>query len=235
MKTLVIFDIDGTLLHSNKVDSETFAETYESQFGQAFPTIDWRNYPHVTDHTIFNEVIQQHFARPATALDIERQQSHFVAQLQHKRSVMPEAFQEVPGAVDTVNHLLNTEQYVVGIATGGWQAPAQIKLRHLGFPIEQFYASYADNKVTREDILNESISLAKAVHPDIDRMVYIGDAIWDVKTTRNMGLNFVGVRLGGDLETLQEAGAQQVIQDYRDRSRFLESLQVAEPPSITAS
>jgi phosphoglycolate phosphatase-like HAD superfamily hydrolase len=230
MKTLVIFDIDGTLLHSNKVDSETFAETYESQFGQPFPSIDWRNYPHVTDHTIFNEVIRQHFDRPASAADIDRQQSHFVAQLCRKRELMPEVFREVPGAVSTVNNLLNLKEYVVGIATGGWRAPAQIKLKHLGFPIQEFYASYADNKITREDILKESIELARAAHPDIQRTVYIGDAIWDVTTTRNMGLNFIGVRLRGDYETLEQVGARQVIQDYQDQDYFLRLLKTAVPP-----
>lgn len=230
MKTLVIFDIDGTLLYSNKVDSEAFAETYEEQFGLPFPSIDWRKYPHVTDHTIFNEVIKQHFSRPATIDDISRQRDHFVANLVQRRAKTPEAFKEVPGAVAMVHHLLQTDGYEIGIATGGWMAPAQIKLNHLGFPIDQFYASYADNKVTREDILNESIHKARAQHQDISRIVYIGDAIWDVKTTRNMDLNFIGVRLKGDHGILQEAGAEHVIQDFQDQQRFLDLLTEAVPP-----
>ncbi len=230
MKTLVVFDIDGTLLYSNKVDSEAFAETYEAQFGRPFPTIDWRKYPHVTDHTIFNEVIKQHFDRPATAEDISRQRDNFVANLIERRKHTPEAFKEVPGAVEMVNHLLGTDGYEVGIATGGWMAPAQIKLNHLGFPIDRFYASYADNKVTREDIVNESIHKARGQHQDISRIVYIGDAIWDVKTTRNMDLNFIGVRLKGDHGVLQEAGAQHVIQDFQDQQQFLNLLSAAVPP-----
>ena len=53
MKTLIIFDIDGTLVYSNKVDSKCFSETYQQIYGEPFPSIDWRVYPHVTDHTIF--------------------------------------------------------------------------------------------------------------------------------------------------------------------------------------
>jgi len=51
-KTLVIFDIDGTLLYSNKVDSQCFADTYEELYSEPFPTIDWTKFPHVTDDTI---------------------------------------------------------------------------------------------------------------------------------------------------------------------------------------
>jgi len=230
MKTLVIFDIDGTLLHSNKIDSQCFAETYEVQFGKAFPTIDWTKYPHVTDHTIFGEVIKQHFGRAATIEDIQKQQTHFVNLLEEKRQSSPEAFMEVPGAIQAVRSLQEDSDYLVGIATGGWQAPAQVKLKHLNFPMDDCFDSYADNKVTREDILSESIEKARAVHADIERIVYVGDAIWDVKTTRNMGLNFIGLRLRGDFTVLQSAGANIVLKDYLDYNFFLESIQIAEPP-----
>ncbi len=232
-KTLIIFDIDGTLLYSNKVDSECFAAVYESQFGKPFPTIDWRQYPHVTDHTIFNTVIQNQFGRMATLEDIQKQRFHFVELLLKKRVETPEAFMEVPGARAAVRKLLIDENFVLGIATGGWRKPAMVKLEHLGFPIEQIYASFADDKLTREDILNESIQNARAVHQDISRVVYIGDAIWDVKTTRNMGLDFVGIRLENDFDVLKEAGAKIVIQDYRDYEFFLESVELAKVPSTS--
>lgn len=230
MKTLVIFDIDGTLLHSNKVDSICFSETYEAQFGQPFPTIDWRAFAHVTDHTIFNAVIEKHFARPATAEDIEKQRSHFVNRLQEKRKVAPQEFMEVAGAVAAVKRLQDDPEYLIGIATGGWEAPAKVKLQHIGFPMDGCFDSYADNKITREDILSEAIAKARAAHGDIGRMVYVGDAVWDVKTTRNMALNFIGLRLRGDFEVLRDQGAETLIQNYQDYDRFVEAIKSAEPP-----
>jgi phosphoglycolate phosphatase-like HAD superfamily hydrolase len=229
-KTLIIFDIDGTLLYSNKVDSECFAQTYEAQFGKPFPTIDWREYPHVTDHTIFNTVIEQHFGRSATPEDIERQQHHFVALLKQRRGEAPDEFREVPGAKSAVSRLLGNRKFAVGIATGGWRKPALLKLNHLGFPVAQFHASFADDKFTREDILSESIDKARSEHADIKRIVYIGDAVWDVQTTRNMHLDFVGVRLRGDLEVLKKEGAGTVVQNFVDYNLFLESIRNAKPP-----
>lgn len=229
-KTLVIFDIDGTLLHSNKIDSECFAETYQVQFGKTFPTIDWSKYPHVTDHVIFNTVIKQHFGRAANERDINRQQTHFVNLLKKKRLESPEDFAEVPGAVDAVNRLLTDNRYLLGIATGGWKAPASVKLNHLGFPIERFYDSYADDKESREAILAESLQKAKVDHPDIEHVVYVGDAIWDVQTTRNMQMNFLGIRHRGDIEFLRKAGAETVLQNFRNYGYFEELLHQAKPP-----
>jgi len=61
MKTLLLFDIDGTLLFSNKADSRCFANSYEAVFGRRFPTIDWTKFPEVTDHVIFRTAFQDHF------------------------------------------------------------------------------------------------------------------------------------------------------------------------------
>jgi len=49
---LIIFDVDGTLVFSEKLDSRCFAATYQEVYRIPFPTIDWRKYPHVSDTTI---------------------------------------------------------------------------------------------------------------------------------------------------------------------------------------
>ncbi len=226
--TLVIFDIDGTLLHSNRVDSECFAEAYAACFGREFPTIDWHQYPHVTDTTIFDTVIRQHFNRPANPDDIQRQQDYFVQLLQDRRAAAPHDFREVPAARRTVLDLLNHPGYQVGIATGGWRRPAMLKLRHVDIPTEAMFMNFADGCITREAII-EGV-FAQYPDPLPPRIVYVGDALWDVKTTRRMQLNFVGIRLRGDVETLQTAGASHVLQDYRDFAAFERALAEATPP-----
>ncbi len=229
-KIFLLFDVDGTLVHSNKVDSECFATVYENIYGLPFPSIDWRNYPHVTDHTIFGTVIEQHFKRVAEAEEMEIFQEQFVNLLEQKRRVSPEKFMEVPGARETMDRLLADERFELGIATGGWERPARLKLRHVGIPVERMIVSAADNQVTREDILQRAIDVATAKQEQLQRTVYIGDAIWDVHTTRNMGLDFVGLRLQGDFASLTSVGAQTVIQDYKNYEVFLDAVAQANPP-----
>ncbi len=233
-KTLIIFDVDGTLVFSNKIDSQCFAETYETIYRKKFPSIDWRRYPHVTDHTIFNAVIQEHFNRKPDQEEIDYFQDHFVGLLEQDRKKRPEEFLPVPRARETVLHLLAEEEYAVGIGTGGWRRPACLKLQHVGIPVEPLFLSAADGKETREDITQDAIRQAEAVHQSFDRIVYVGDAVWDVKTTRNLSLNFIGIRREGDLEVLQQAGATTVLQDFSDQDQFLEAVHSATPPKFTA-
>ena len=230
VRTLVIFDIDGTLLYSNKIDSQCFADTYQRRYQRPFPTIDWTHFPHVVDTTIFATVIRDQFGREPEEAEVIDFQEEFVALLEEKRRLNPGDFQEVPKAKDCIEQLLVNPQYRVGIATGGWQRPAMVKLRHVGIPTAPLLISCADGKVSREEILQEVIDGANKEPGEIERIVYIGDAIWDVQTTRNMQLPFIGLRREGDHQHLLEAGAQAVLSDYRDYDQFLKLIAEVETP-----
>ena len=221
---LIIFDVDGTLVFSEKLDSRCFATTYQQVYGLPFPTIDWRKYPHVSDTTIFKTVIQEHFNRAATEEEEESFRQKFTANIVENRKKTPTEFKEVPFAKQTIDRLLADDRFVVGVATGGWKAPAIIKLNFVNIPTAPLIITGADGKVTRDDITNETIANAKKQYDNIKRIVYVGDAIWDVKTTKNMGLPLIGIRRKGDLEFLSDLGVGCVLKDYEDYDAFLEGV-----------
>jgi len=225
MKTLIIFDIDGTLLHSNKIDSLIFKKVFFKTFGFKLPSIDWRDYPHCTDTSIVGSLFDRRGEVRPSAEAMEAFKDEYVQELEKGRREEPTDFMEVVGASDTVRRLLADDRYEVGIATGGFRKPAQVKLQHIGIDHTPLYDAYADGNESREDILNEAI--AKTTHLPINRTVYIGDAIWDVTTTRNMNLPFIGMRIQGDIEVLQREGAHHVLADYRNYDEFLDIVEQA--------
>ncbi len=228
--TLLIFDIDGTLVYSERRDSHCFAATYERLYGKVFPGIDWSGYPHVTDTTIFSTVIERHFRRLPTEEEVFLFQEEYVRLLTEKRRLDPLHSREVPGARAAMERLLADERYALGIATGGWQRPAHLKLRHVGIPSERLPLQGADGRHTREDIIRALLEQVQCLYPEIDRIVYIGDAVWDVRTTRNLNMAFVGLRWQGDTHVLETAGARHVITDYLDYDAFLDIVRRAEVP-----
>ncbi len=216
----VIFDIDGTLVHSNKIDSQCFADSYTTVFERPFPSIDWRDYPHVTDDTIFGTVFKNQFSR--SPLDSEKQafKDHFVANILTARQRDPSAFNEVPGARPMMEALSKDDRYRVGIATGGWQAPAQVKLNFVGIDFAEIPAGYADGNPTRPDIINTAINQGKALYGEPTKIVYVGDAIWDLTTCREMKIPLIGIRVRGDLDFFKEKGLEYVFTGYEDLSAF---------------
>ena len=231
-KTLAIFDVDGTLVYSESRDSKCFANVYQEIYGKPFPTLDWRNYPHVTDYTIFSTVIQQHFQREPEAGEFDHFIEQFCARIIEKREADPRHSNPIPNAPQLIEHLLDDSRYEVAIATGGWERPARIKLEHVRIPHQSIFMSCADGQPTRNDIINKVFDQGiQHPLPHYDRVVYIGDAIWDVETTRNMNLNFVGVRWRGDYEVLKREGASHVVKNYEEVDYFLECLAEARPPA----
>lgn len=229
-KTLIIFDVDGSLVYSNKIDSLCFAKTYEQQFGHAFPSIDWTQYPHVTDTVIFDTVFQQHHQRSAQAQEEEKFRNAFVAALEDSRQDDPGQFHMVPGAKAAIEQLLATDTYAVGIATGGWYAPASLKLAHVDIPTGSIFMHGADGKWSREDIIRAVLQDVETANVAYEKVVYIGDAVWDVHTTRNLQMNFIGIRRSGDHEVLSQIGARDVITDYSNFGHFLNMVHQAQPP-----
>ncbi|MEO1714244.1 MAG: HAD hydrolase-like protein [Bacteroidota bacterium] len=230
-KTLVIFDVDGTLVYSETRDSQCFARTYQTIYGKPFPTIDWNRYPDVTDTVIFDSVIREHFQRAVDPEEVDVFQHHFVQGLQEMRVENPQDFRMVPAARDLVDHLHDDPDMLVGLATGGWRRPALFKLDYVGVNTEPMYKSFADGKYTRSAIIEEVLEQVGTLEMPIQKVVYIGDASWDVRTTRAMQMPFVGIRWRGDHATLQDLGAQQVITDYQDFGLFKKALDLAEPPA----
>jgi len=228
--TLVIFDVDGTLVYSEKTDSRCFAETYEHIYDIPFPTIDWTTYPHVTDDTIFKTVIQEHFQRVATEREMTTFKIAFTERIRQQRMLTPEKFKIVPGAKNTIERLLDLSHISVGIGTGGWKAPAVLKLDYFDIPTPPLLISGADGKETREQIIEEVKQQAIDQEIPFERIVYIGDAIWDVKTTRNMGLPLIGLRRKGDRNFLHQRGVKHVLTDFSDFDLFMDYVETAAPP-----
>ncbi|MCA1640363.1 MAG: HAD hydrolase-like protein, partial [Acidobacteria bacterium] len=84
----------------------------------------------------------------------------------------------------------------------------------------------ADDAVSREEILQIAIekSLKKYGLAKFEKVVSIGDGVWDVRTAKNLNLDFIGIASGKRADALRDAGANYIIKDFRDYENFLEYL-----------
>src|SRR5437868_13860625 len=75
---LVMFDIDGTLTETMKVDEECFVRSFNDVFGITGIDTDWSHYPHMTDSGIFRDVFTSRIGAAPTAEEVSRFRQHFV-------------------------------------------------------------------------------------------------------------------------------------------------------------
>jgi len=223
-----MFDIDGTLTETMKVDEECFVRSFAEVFGFTDIDTDWSHYPHVTDSGIFNEVWASRMGRPPTALDVSRFHQHFIALLATASSRSP--FAPVAGADRVLSRLAYSGSHRVSLATGSWRDSARLKMAGVGMCFDDHPAASADDALERESIMEISSQRAREWYGEpFAGTVYVGDGVWDARACRALGIPFIGIGSGLRAAQLASEGAVRVFQDFSEEGLFLESLDELSP------
>ena len=64
---------------------------------------------------------------------------------------------------------------------------------------------------------------------EFERIVCVGDGVWDVHTATSLGLTCIGIGTGGRAERLGTAGASRVFPDFTNLEAVLNALEEATP------
>src|SRR5947209_4956698 len=220
---LVMFDIDGTLTETMKVDEECFVRSFVEVFGFTGIDTDSSQYPHVTDSGIFHEVYAPRMGRPPTALDVSRFRQHFTKLLAAASSQSP--FAPVAGADRLLSRLACGGSHRVSLATGSWRESARLKMASAGMCFDDHPAASADDALDRESIIRLSKQRAAERYSEsFACTVYVGDGVWDARACRSVGIPFIGIGTGSRATRLSAEGAGCVFPDFSDADIFLRSV-----------
>lgn len=229
---LAIFDIDGTLTRTTQVDEVCFLGAFADEFGITAIDTHWSHYAYSTDSGIALQILRDRLGRLPSVDELLRVQRRFVHLLREAFARDGKAFSEVPGAAEAFRRLQEEENWTVAIATGGWRMSALFKLSQVGIDAQEIPAAFADDSVLREDIIKAALSraLSRNGNEPFRRVVYIGDALWDVRTAQQLGMPFLGVQAGAKGILLQDEGAVEVLEDFTDYARLLRALEATAVP-----
>ena len=118
----------------------------------------------------------------------------------------------------------------MGLATGGWRASAMFKLGRSGLLVTHLPGGFADDDLSREGITSVARRRAESeAGRKAERVVYVGDAVWDVKNAASLGLPFVGIAKAARADRLRAHGARIVLDDFADAAAFADALDRATP------
>lgn len=189
--TLVIFDIDGTLLDSAPLHQKAFLAALQTF---DLPEIDtnWDAYRHHTDSWTFGEVFfANHERRPRlselAAFDCSLQEGF--------RARMDGREMEIAGAIPLLENLANRPTYCTAFATGGLRGVTREKMQLIDAEVGDSLVATASDHTHRDHIVRRAVSLAANYYrcPRFDRIVSIGDGPWDAEAACTVGCEFVGI------------------------------------------
>jgi phosphoglycolate phosphatase-like HAD superfamily hydrolase len=233
MDKLVIFDLDGTLLETNEVDTECYAAACRGELDVNLSAIAWSDFAHITDSAIAEDLLMRS-PRRADAGALERMKLAFFDLLSRTATLSPQRFRPVAGAESLVARLSSTG-WKIAIATGACRASVEIKIAAAAGFLASFPISTADDHTAREDVVRHAMDLAAGAYSvtHFTRVTSVGDGPWDVRAAHRLSLPFVGVGRDWRRDGLLACGASCVLDDLQDFAAVAEALDHAVVPDWT--
>ena len=231
---LAIFDIDGTLTNTNRVDDECFVKALAEAHAITEIDTDWATYPHTTDSGIILHIFQEKFGRNPDETEVGEFKSCFVNMLGEQYQSNSSSFAEIAGASFALHRLRRESDWAAAIATGCWRESALLKLRAARIDIDGIPAAYAEDGLSREEILRAAVSRSLKQYrlSSFGKIVSIGDGLWDVRAARRLNFTFLGVGGGESRAMLHQAGSRHVVEDFADYDLLVSLLNEAEVPTV---
>jgi phosphoglycolate phosphatase-like HAD superfamily hydrolase len=149
---LIIFDIDGTLTNTNHIDSICFEKAILDSLSIISIDTNWHNYKYSTDLGIITEIIQARLNRSPTLMEIETIKNKFITYLEAAFAENSLLCVPIEGA-QRIFENISALGWDVGIATGGWEKSAVLKLKTAQIPYQNMPIAHSDDHVEREKII----------------------------------------------------------------------------------
>ena len=216
IKTLVLCDIDGTLLDTRGAGKQAFCQALEEVFGWE-DDLSYINFAGNTDLNVLHQVMHHH-QHTMTEVEIVR---FFKAMPNQLEACIGEGSSIIyPGVQSLIERLSDDSDIVLGLVTGNIESCAYIKLRQFDLHDHFVLGAFGEQFAERQDIAREAVELAKTSLKDgeiIGSRFMIGDTPFDVDAGRSIGAVNITVATGKFEEAdLTEAGSDYVFSDLSD-------------------
>lgn len=228
--TIVLFDIDGTLLDMRGAGRRSFVRALESAFGWR-DEIAYVNFAGNTDLNVLQQVARAH-DHVLSEADRERFFRRLPVELKtlaaHAELIL------YPGVRALLEALSARDDVILGLVTGNIEACARIKLRQFDLDGHFVLGAFGDDHAERNEIARLALDRIRASLPAgaiVRKIALIGDTPSDVAAATSIGALSIAVATGRfDTAALRAAGADHALPSLSDTPHVLSLLGLGQEP-----
>ncbi len=214
--TVVLFDIDGTLLDMRGAGRAAFVRALESVFGWR-DDIRYINFSGNTDLNVLQRIMEHH-GRSLTDEDCRR----FFAQFPLELACAAREAELIlyPGVRALLESLTLDASVVLGLVTGNIESCARIKLQQFDLHHHFVLGAFGDEHADRNDIARLAMQrVEKSLRPGqkVSAVFLVGDTPFDIAAAKSIGATAIAVATGKfTTAALLAAGADVALADLSD-------------------
>ena len=216
---LVLWDVDGTLIHAGGHGARAFEEAFEAVTGRGPGPIDWAGR---TDHHIALSMLNGEHEQLPAVLD------RLVVTLAARKESIARDGRVYPGVPETLAALHQAEGVISSLLTGNLQANAAVKVGAFGLDRWLDFESGAygsDPHERRSDLVAIARERATARYGEPTGVVLVGDTPLDVLAAREAGARAVAVATGfAKLDALRESKPDVLLQDLSETEAAIRAI-----------
>lgn len=195
--TVVLFDIDGTLITTGGVGRRAIELTFEQLFGSADACAHFR-FDGMTDRAIMRQGLARLKVEPTEA-EIDRLIAAYVRHLEATVAAAPAATCRVHAGMTEAIAACANAGFAVGLGTGNVREGARLKLSKVGLFDRFAFGGFGDDHEERHLLLAAGARRGASVlgvEMARTRVVIIGDSPRDVSAALAIGAECIGVGTG---------------------------------------
>ena len=221
---LVLFDIDGTLLHSLSAGIHAMGAALRELHGVDvdFSKVDVHGR---LDTLIWRDIGRLH-GYPTDDAAHARFKDAYCGHLE-RRLAERNTVEAMPGAAALVDAACAHGPATVGLLTGNYERSGRTKVRHAGIDPDRFVVNaWGDDGPGRRSLVPVAMGRYRARHGapvDPRDVVIIGDTPHDVDCAHASSARCLAVATGKfTIDALRDAGADLAVPDLRDTARLMD-------------
>ena len=190
---ILLFDIDGTLIHTGGAGGSALRHAFQVQFGTEPGDVPFSGR---TDRGIGRSLFELHGIEDSTD-NWQRLRDEYLRQL--PRHLHRKTGRVLPGVRELLEWLRPRDDVWTGLLTGNLRGGADLKLDYYKLSDHFDFGGFGDHHCDRDDVARAALSAAHdAVLPDpADLPIWvIGDTPLDVRCARAIGARVLAVTTG---------------------------------------
>ncbi len=224
--TLLLFDIDGTILLTGGAGKVAFEEAFEEIF--EIPNA-WRNLdPHgKTDPAIFDEVAKRELGRLLSPGEFELLMERYEEIFEERIQQSPR-FELMPGVIELLENLSRDPDIFLSLATGNFEGAGHMKLKRGAVDHYFITGGFGNDAREREKILLAAVDYSEEHAQERfekKKIFVIGDTEHDIAAAKKAGLRSIAVLTNGRTrKDFEKDPPDHILQDLTDIPAFRDCL-----------